>query len=651
MNQILKNDMHPPTALIYCRVSTTRQRLEGSGLDSQEQRCRAYAQERGYPVEMVFPDDASGGGDFMQRPGMRAMLAYLDAQKGKRYVVIFDDLKRFARDTEFHIKLRREFAARGAHVECLNFKLEDTPEGIFIETVIAAQGQLEREQNRRQVVQKMRSRVESGFWVFRAPVGYKYVSSSQSGGKVLVPDEPLASLIREVLEGYASGRFASQAEVQRYLERDPFFPKDKKDGALRPMTVSRLLRKVVYAGYVEAPKWNIGLHKGQHEGLISFETHQRILDHLDGKKRPAARKDFSEDFPLRGFVLCDDCGEPMTAAWSKGCRNHYAYYRCKTKGCASHGKSVPRAEMEKAFSDVLRTLQPNRQLFQLVTAMMRDAWDMRLAQAKARKDELQSQIGHTEDQMENLLDRIVETTNPTVIAAYEARITKLEREKIVLSERASKMLPPKGRLEEMIELSLKFLSSPWNIYKNGSFIVKQTVLRLAFAEPLKYSRGGSRLNYEKSFPFKMLTDFFGLNDEMVHQIAFERPFSGIDHRKRAAGRICRGQRRHDHHRQAGGVGDGLGGVERLAAADPGNDIGPFRGHALANAFDFLIRAFAVERFHGDFRLVIGFDGIAHQRHHALVDDRKCEIAETGDFRIELADCIGTLDITSGKNGC
>ena len=29
-------------ALIYCRVSSTKQRIEGSGLESQEQRCRAY---------------------------------------------------------------------------------------------------------------------------------------------------------------------------------------------------------------------------------------------------------------------------------------------------------------------------------------------------------------------------------------------------------------------------------------------------------------------------------------------------------------------------------------------------------------------------------------------------------------------------------
>ena len=37
-------------ALVYCRVSSERQVNEGHGLDSQEQRCLAYAQGKGLTV-------------------------------------------------------------------------------------------------------------------------------------------------------------------------------------------------------------------------------------------------------------------------------------------------------------------------------------------------------------------------------------------------------------------------------------------------------------------------------------------------------------------------------------------------------------------------------------------------------------------------
>ena len=256
-------------AVIYCRVSSVKQRVDGSGLESQEHRCREYAVSKGYEVEAVFPDDISGGGDFMKRPGMVALLSYLDAQVGKNYVVIFDDLKRFARDTEFHIKLRREFTDRGARIECLNFNFEDTPEGKFIETIIAAQGELEREQNKRQVVQKMKARVEKGYYVFYPPVGYRY-AKDRVHGKLLVRDEPAASILAEALEGYANGRFRSQFEVKRFLESKPEFPKSGESGYVHPSKVKDILRRPVYAGYVEAPDWGVSLRKGHHEPLISF---------------------------------------------------------------------------------------------------------------------------------------------------------------------------------------------------------------------------------------------------------------------------------------------------------------------------------------------------------------------------------------------
>src|SRR3546814_11417038 len=124
-------------ALIYCRVSTRQQKNDGSGLLSQEHRCREYAAKNNMVVEAVFPDDVSGGGDFMKRPGMVALLAYLDAQVGHEYVVILDDLKRFASDTESNIKLPRELQVRTARVGCLNFNFTDTTARSFSDTIFS----------------------------------------------------------------------------------------------------------------------------------------------------------------------------------------------------------------------------------------------------------------------------------------------------------------------------------------------------------------------------------------------------------------------------------------------------------------------------------------------------------------------------------
>ncbi len=168
----------------------------------------------------------------------------------------------------------------------------------------------------------------------------------------------------------------------------------------------------------------------------------------------------------------------------------------------SRGKSVSSAKIEEGFVKILKGLQPATGLFELAKAMLRDAWNMRLALALNEMEALKKQVEDVNSQLENMLDRIVEANSASVVNAYESRIEKLEREKLVLIERIAKSVPPQGRLEECIELSLKFLSSPWNIWKNGDFAMRQTVLRLAFSEPLKCSMKGVYGTPNLSFPFK-----------------------------------------------------------------------------------------------------------------------------------------------------
>src|SRR3990167_8274326 len=208
-------------AIIYCRVSSERQKTEGHGLDSQEHRCRELASQKGYEVERVFRDSFSGGGDYTKRPAMSELLAHMDCKPYNSYVVIFDDLKRLARDTEQYIKLKRALELRRAVVECPNFVFTASPEGQYVETIMAATAQLEREQNRRQVMQKMKARLELGYWTFPdMPTGYVFKRDPVHGMlPVIVPK--VAEIIKEALEGFASGRFQEQEDVRRFLaERD-----------------------------------------------------------------------------------------------------------------------------------------------------------------------------------------------------------------------------------------------------------------------------------------------------------------------------------------------------------------------------------------------------------------------------------------------
>ncbi|MCB2052562.1 MAG: recombinase family protein, partial [Novosphingobium sp.] len=202
----------------------------------------------------VFHDEGISGG-LLDRPGMQDMLAFLRRhRKRRRHIVIIDDISRLARGLEAHLRLRAAIGAVGARLESPTLEFGEDSDAILLENMLATVAQHQRQKNAEQTKNRMRARTLNGYWCFQAPMGYRY-QRTPGHGNMLVRDEPLATIIQEALEGYATGRYQSQAEVKRFLDAQPEFPRDK-DGEVRNQRVNDLLNRVLYAGYVEVPQWN-----------------------------------------------------------------------------------------------------------------------------------------------------------------------------------------------------------------------------------------------------------------------------------------------------------------------------------------------------------------------------------------------------------
>ena len=143
---------------------------------------------------------------------------------------------------------------------------------------------------------------------------------------MIVRDEPTATIIAEALERYACGHLSTIAELQRHLNANPEISGQRKDGTIKIDTAKALLKRPIYAGYIDMPDWGIRMQKIVHEPLISLTTYQAIQDRLNGRAVAPIRKDTDAEFPLRGFIACVDCGHLMTAARSKGRSRYYPYY-------------------------------------------------------------------------------------------------------------------------------------------------------------------------------------------------------------------------------------------------------------------------------------------------------------------------------------
>jgi hypothetical protein len=128
----------------------------------------------------------------------------------------------------------------------------------------------------RQVAQKMKARMQSGYWIHTAPVGLEY-RTVKGRGKMLFPDELLATIVHNAFEGYAMGRFETQAEIQRFFETFPDFPRNKK-GEITRQCVKDVLTNPLYTGYICSESYGIDWLKGHRDALIPVETFEKVQD-------------------------------------------------------------------------------------------------------------------------------------------------------------------------------------------------------------------------------------------------------------------------------------------------------------------------------------------------------------------------------------
>ena len=516
----------PKKALIYCRVSDTKQKLEGHGLESQEHRCRQFAESEDLIVETEpFLDDVTGGGNFNKRPAMSDLLDYLKRNNDTDYVVVFDDIKRFSRDIYFYWDLIYKLESYNAIPMSPNFRFEKTPEGRFQQSITVAAGEYERESIARQTRQKTKARLEAGYHAFIAPVGFRY-EKNKTQGKVLMRYEPVASVIGEMMEGFASGRFQTKRECKYFLEAAPEYPKIAS-GKIGNNQVDKILGNPLYAGHIEYKPWGVSLHKGQHEGMVSYETYCRIQERLKGRSHAPARKDINQDFPLRNAVACE-CGNAFTSCWSKSrTGKHHAYYLCQNRKCEHKGKSIRRDVLEGEFENLLKKLSPSQNLVDAANSIFKMLWNHREASLHSRRKTLEQESKAIERKVEQALDNIVEVTSPRAVQAFEKRIDDLQGKKLLIEEKLAQCGRPLRPYNEMYRTALQFLQDPHKIWAYGRFEDKRAVLKLAFTDRLTYVRNEGYRTPDLSIPFKALGDFYGEKMQMVPRGGIEPPTRGF----------------------------------------------------------------------------------------------------------------------------
>lgn len=152
-----------PLALLYVRVSTSRQVTDGHSLDEQLRVLTAEAEGRGYRVENVR-DDGKSAGKVSNRPGLRAGLDRLDDRRDPAAALFVLDLDRLTRSVGDFSRILDRAQRRDWSLVVLGLGAIDTttPEGRMASTMIAAAGEYERAMTSKRVSRQHEARRARG---------------------------------------------------------------------------------------------------------------------------------------------------------------------------------------------------------------------------------------------------------------------------------------------------------------------------------------------------------------------------------------------------------------------------------------------------------------------------------------------------------
>ena len=250
-------------AVIYKRVSTPEQALEGFSLDEQERKCRAAIESKGWTCIDVFTD-AGESGRTMERKDLQRMIEAINAG-GIDAVVVYklDRLSRKQRDTLYIIE--DILLAHDITLVSLNETLDtSTPWGRAMIGILSSFNQMESEtiQMRTTMGREAKAK-EGGYAGGKPPIGYR----ASEGQLVVVPEEAeIVRLVYKLRREYDM----TLVEIANELNKRGF--RTKKGFEFRHSAIQTILKnEPTYRGFYQYGK--DAKTEGQHEAILGADEY------------------------------------------------------------------------------------------------------------------------------------------------------------------------------------------------------------------------------------------------------------------------------------------------------------------------------------------------------------------------------------------
>ena len=461
---------------IMCRVSSDEQ-AKGYSLDDQLEKLTNYCNRRNYEIVHTIKEDHSAKS--FDRPAWKQWMEKIKTGKVHCDEILVTSWDRFSRDLTGALNMIDYLRKRNITPQSIEQPIDyNIPENLFMLAIYLANPDVDNRRRSIKVKGGIRQGLKQGRWP-RRPV-YGFMSSKNEDGTHIIVHHPeKAPIVREIFEEVVKG--TSQKEVREYLKEKEIF--------VSRNNMHKILKNVLYMGKIivpaseNEPKTMI---QGIHEPIVTESLFYQVQQILSGNRKSRGKfvpkyAKLRDDFHLRGILNCYNCGNTMTASYSKGkLGKRYGYYHCNH----CKGQRVSSIKVHEAFDELLISLEIDSSLHELYTAILEEQLQGSEKENKSEIKKIQKQLDLITERLQKSQDLMLDgKLDPEEYVEIKARYSVQQK------ELKSKIEGFKSTSKELIHLTktgLNLLVDLSQTYYRATIQLKQKIVSSIFSGQLYF---------------------------------------------------------------------------------------------------------------------------------------------------------------------
>jgi len=310
--------------------------------------------------------------------------------------------------------------------------------------------------------------------------------------RIIVPDESVAPLIREIFTLYATGNY-NGLELNELMYEKGF--RSYRGRKLNPSMFYKILANPIYVG--EFKYGDAYVKEAKHEPLVSRQIFERVQSVLASRNHHATRRR-KYFFLLRGLVRCNEhTHKRYTAEYhEKKSGRKYAYYHCTNRsGC--EGGYVGTDYLEDEVAIQLKSLSFSKSFTDRVIHHARKKFESYKDEDEQIRRRLNAQKAKLTSRkniaMDKLFDGVLSDEEFTKVKEeIYAELKKINKELIRLDSKEEIKV-------DIAQEVIKFARDAYGAYIKASPTLKRNYLLLFFKDIYVYNGKVQSITHTKLF--------------------------------------------------------------------------------------------------------------------------------------------------------